>query len=789
MTSLPQTTYFWRVVGADDASWSEAAGGSFTPAADATVEVVSVGASRPRAILAAATPAVVEVIAPAIIGALPNLSLGPDAVDVAQTAAAFSGDDLVYALLDAPGWAVIDAATGEIGYAAPSAAGSAGTWRVRASNVAGAAELSFAVDVLAAAVDTALAFLPQQFSNGTLPVALSYDAAQPIGARWTSDYDKTDWIGAGARHYVDAAAGSDANAGTPALPWLTLAHALTTAASGDVIELAAGRYRPAAIPAWKDVSIIAASGARVVIGDLLTEAAITWGAPSAGYQTATLASGTIAGFTDLTQLRAGYPSVARQVADIAAGDVRKAQGYPAHAAGSNLLGAVDGRDLSGSADTDLLIWSAAATTPLTINVGANVYLEGVTLAGNQIGAYGNRLVMEGVEFLGSRGQLISTGGDLIVSNSCMRGAAIGDVMDYTAAANFAELNSLIDHSGEGANDNCSTAHEYACGVRLGCTYEGKRPLHDIGEQPILIVDCTSTAWEEFGDVALRTGAPLWIQGLTLTSSTGAEQIAAEGETHIVDEAIGAYAATTNVNATLDAVSGGSDYADPVIAVADPSALAPLAFYDGNDPASRIVSGSSVTAWNDLGASVDLSADIAGRAVTEATPGGRGAVYLPNVSMAGTGVAAAINAAQAFTLHAFVDVEQLNGKGLITLGTNANGLDVYLNASGGATVKLKVGGATVLQLSIGITARRLAHFAVVCDGTQMTAYADRNRSSGAFSTTLAFADGIQVNRRGDGTSANRGTATYAEIALFAAAQDPATVATFRQRGIDLFGTRL
>jgi hypothetical protein len=787
MTTLPQTTYFWRVVGAGDTSWSEAAGGAFTPAENALVEVVSVGPSRPRAILAATASVVVD--PPVIVGTLPDLTLAPGAVSVAPTASAFLGENLTYALLDAPVWVSIDPATGEIAYVAPGAPGSAGTWRVSVSNAGGAAELSFAATVLAAAPDTALAFLPQEFSNGTLPVALAYDAAQPLGSRWSCDYDKADWIGAETRHYVNAASGSDANPGTVGAPWLTLAHAVATAASGDVIELAAGRYAPATIPAWTDISIIVAPGGRVIIADLAPESAITWGAPSDGYQTATLASGAIAGFTDLTQLRAGYPSVARQVANTAAGDVRKAQGYPAHIVASSTLGAVDGRDLTGTADTELLIWKTTAASPITLGVGATLYLEGVTLAGYTLFT-GERTVMEGVEFLGSRGQLIRSNATFIASNCCIRGAPAHDVMDYAGSASYVELNSLIDHSGENTNDNCSTAHEYACGVRLGSTYEGKRPLHDISEYPSLIVDCKSTAWYEYGDVALRTtsNSSCWVQGLTLTPSTGAEQIAMEGPVFYVDEAIDAYANSQNVDASLTLVAASSDYADPVVVAADPGALSPLAYYDGNDPASRIMSGASVTAWNDLAASANLAVEF-GTPVIEATPGGRGAVFMANATMAATGVAAMINAAQAFTLHAFVDVEDLNGKGLITLGTNANGLDAYLNASGGATIKLKVGGATVVQVNSSLAAKRLVHFAVVCNGTGMTVYADRDQASATFSTTLAFAEGLQLNRRGTGVSANRGTATFAEVALFDAAQDAATVAAFRQRGIELFGMRL
>jgi hypothetical protein len=575
-----------------------------------------------------------------------------------------------------------------------------------------------------------------------------------------------------------------------------MAYAVANAASGDVIEVAAGRYAPAEIPAFTDLSIIAATGARVIIADLVTEAGISaWGTPSSGYQTVTLASGTVGGFTDLTQLRAGYPSVARQVANTTAGDVRISEGYPAHIAASSTIKAVGGRTLSGEADTDLLIWRTTAASPLTMLVGSTLYLEGITLAGHTLSA-GRRLVMEACEFLGGRTSdgLIRSNSTLIVSNSCIRGATTDDIMDYKGSASYVELNSLFDHSGEGTNDNCSTAHEYACGVRLGSTYEGKRPIHDIGDYPSLVVDCTSTAWDDFGDSALRTttASSFWIQGLTLVPATGEVQIAVEGDVYLIDETRSTYTFTEVIADQAVAWATSNDYVDPVITPADPSALSPLAYYDGNDAASRIVAGAYVTAWDDAAGSVDLGPDLANRA-TPATVSSRGAVAMANVTfLATSGVSTAINAAQGFTVHMLFNVETLaamTGKGVFSLGTNTDGFDAYLNSSGSITAQIRVGGVTVATASVALNAGDMSSVSMVCSGTELTLYSDRDQATAAHTSTLAFVDGIRVGGRAVGYSTARTTGTWAEVVLFDEAQSAATVATFRQRGINLFGTRL
>jgi hypothetical protein len=129
MVTLPTTTFFWRPAGAADTAWAEAPIGAFTPALGARVEVVSVGPSRVRAIVADA--------APALISAIAGQSFDPGVGGSFDASVAFSGTNLVFALGGAPAWASIAPATGIVSFAAPMLAGSAGAWTVTASNSTG----------------------------------------------------------------------------------------------------------------------------------------------------------------------------------------------------------------------------------------------------------------------------------------------------------------------------------------------------------------------------------------------------------------------------------------------------------------------------------------------------------------------------------------------------------------------------------------------------------------------------------------------------------------------------
>jgi hypothetical protein len=140
MVSLPTTTFFWRPSGAADTAWTEASIGAFTPALGARVEVVSVGPSRARAIVADQ--------APGLIAPITGQSFDPGVSGGFDVSVAFSGTNLVFALGGAPAWASIDAATGVVSYAAPMLAGSAGSWTVTALNSVGApAQAAFSAAV------------------------------------------------------------------------------------------------------------------------------------------------------------------------------------------------------------------------------------------------------------------------------------------------------------------------------------------------------------------------------------------------------------------------------------------------------------------------------------------------------------------------------------------------------------------------------------------------------------------------------------------------------------------
>jgi hypothetical protein len=178
MANLPDTTFFWRPrLGADDA-WTEAPSGGFIPAPGAAVEVVSVGPSRIRSVVAD--------MSPALVGTVPTQAFAAGAVTALNVSGVFSGSNLVYALTGAPAWATIDPATGILSADAPAATGPAGTWTVSAANSGGApVSATFSVSVGVAAPRTIVFALAGQsnmvgravydglgsFPAGTLQVA------------------------------------------------------------------------------------------------------------------------------------------------------------------------------------------------------------------------------------------------------------------------------------------------------------------------------------------------------------------------------------------------------------------------------------------------------------------------------------------------------------------------------------------------------------------------------------------------------------------------------------------
>lgn len=135
MATLPNTTFYWRPVGADDASWTEASGGQFTPGPGAAVEVVSVGRSRARAIVADT--------APTASSPIPDQTFAIGASGTIATGAVFAGSNLSFSLSGAPGWASIDPATGTLSWTAPGVETDAGAWTVTAANGAGSAVRTF----------------------------------------------------------------------------------------------------------------------------------------------------------------------------------------------------------------------------------------------------------------------------------------------------------------------------------------------------------------------------------------------------------------------------------------------------------------------------------------------------------------------------------------------------------------------------------------------------------------------------------------------------------------------
>lgn len=350
-------------------------------------------------------------------------------------------------------------------------------------------------------------WFPTEAHDGSVfPVAPRY-----VAGGYTSDYHIANFRGAGAAYYV-ATTGSDSNDGSVGAPLRTFAAAEAAASAGDVIHVAAGRYAPLVVT--KDGLTILAPGA--IFGELLTEAEITWGALTGGRQTAALAAGVVDGFVDTTVMDGGFAQVAQRVADAPEADAFQTAGDAVLLEGATAtLGASDGRDLSGLADSDVLAWSSTAGAPLVIGAAVSVTIQGALFVGGaavrMAATHSGLLLLDGCQRLGGRGQLMellsTSGGRSILSGGCYRGSRRDDVLDYRGTQVGVELGILCDQAGTAFNDNTSTAHDSAKMLRLGGTYrDGARTIHDINTTTIYMAGCTIDSGEAQGeDLCLRCG--------------------------------------------------------------------------------------------------------------------------------------------------------------------------------------------------------------------------------------------------------------------------------------------
>lgn len=387
-------------------------------------------------------------------------------------------------------------------------------------------------------------WFPAEAHDGSVfPVALHYDTD---GGLYTSDYDFADHRGTGASYYVSTT-GSDSNEGSQAAPFRTFAAAEAAASAGDVIHVAAGRYPPLRV--LKDGLTILAPGA--MFGDLLAEADITWGPLVAGRQTATLASGLLDGFVDLAVLDGGFAQVAQVVADTTEADAFQGMGKAVILEGApTVLGASNGRDLSGLGDSDIAAWSVTAVAPLVVAQTVSVTIQGAAFVGGSAFAmdlnHSGLVVLDTCHFLGGRGQLIelnsTAGGRTLLSGGCYRGSRRDDVIDYRGSHIGVELGILCDQAGTATNDNASTAHDEAKVMRVGGTYrDGARTIHDINSSAIYMADCTIDSGDSHGeDICLRCGSVGYYAALVLEGTASFDNM---GTASFYDQEIDGYTFT------------------------------------------------------------------------------------------------------------------------------------------------------------------------------------------------------------------------------------------------------
>jgi len=309
---------------------------------------------------------------------------------------------------------------------------------------------------------------------------------------FSTSYNAADFKQTGTTYYVRTTGNDTTGDGSVGNPWRTAQMAATTAASGSQIDVQqAGRFGKVIVPAAKNLSFYGVLG--TIFGDVLTGADITFGALASGRQTATLASGTVAGFTDLSRLQATWrgeqhPQVSLTVTTAGAIATNQASGLPGILRGTpSTVGAGDARDLTGTADTTTVFWGSAATSAITISGASVVYCSNITFIGGDIVAPSpSSFVAENCRSLGFPAHSVTgAGGKIILKDHTCRGpgsqAASIDNLHYTDAR-VLEIDVYTDQlSHTAASDNASTNHTGLSARVRGSYGDAARTIHDVND--------------------------------------------------------------------------------------------------------------------------------------------------------------------------------------------------------------------------------------------------------------------------------------------------------------------
>jgi hypothetical protein len=416
--------------------------------------------------------------------------------------------------------------------------------------------------------------------DGSMPVNL---LAAADGSSFGTTYLRATFADTGTQVHVSPTGNDGTGDGSSGSPYLTINAAIAAASAGNQIVLAAGRYAPASFN--KNLSIICETS-DAYVGDLLTEADITWGALGSGRQTATLASGTVSGFADLSGTLRGWPLVAIYENNINTFAARQDAGLPVFTDNTNppALGAFDSRDMDGEADGNLLVWAVGSAAPLAFSGTPNVFCRGVHFIGGAqiLVPAGARLVMEGCGVLGSTGQMLQILGESVLIDGCARGAR-DDIVDYQDSSLGVEINMVVDFSSRGGADNASTAHSFAKIMRIGGQYwDSPRVIHDINATDVATLGATIGQTYVLGEALLKWGQPTEAGRWPIIAG-GITFVRPEGTTYDIMRETGAGVPITYLGSTTGLSKSGTindtsftaDFSAAIIFKLDPSDLSTL----------------------------------------------------------------------------------------------------------------------------------------------------------------------------------------------------------------------
>lgn len=317
-------------------------------------------------------------------------------------------------------------------------------------------------------------------------------AAVDTGSAVTSTFNAATFEDSGGPFYISPSGSDLTGNGSSLLPWQTISKALTTAATGSLINMAAGRYQ---LPATTDgagklMSFVAATLGTVFVGNLLANTDVSsWGTPASGRQQITLTTGVVAGFVDTTVIDAstgGTNQVSLNSLTAAAIATLQSAGKagiyrPSLGSGStaSTLGASDARSLTNTFDTTLLAWrNGAPTTFFAGSTGGKLYFENITFVGElTVQPTLGRIIENNCDHVGGDNLVES-----VVSNVptyCLRNArAVGcrgsgsDLLDINCThivENVVAYNAAL-----GGGDQSYTSHG-GYGLVINCTFiEGDR---------------------------------------------------------------------------------------------------------------------------------------------------------------------------------------------------------------------------------------------------------------------------------------------------------------------------